>query len=524
MFFQKTNQVVKELIIDSSAAEVNIALQEDKQLAELHRERKDNQFAVGDIYLGKVKKLIPSLNAAFVDVGHEKDAFLHYLDLGPQVRSLHKFTRNVQAGKHLEPFLANFHIEPDIDKGGKISNVLSTNQWVVVQVAKEPISTKGPRISSDISLAGRDLVLIPFSDQVSVSQKIKSSEERSRLKRLVQSIKPKNFGVIVRTAAEGKKVADLDKDMSDLREKWKLLFSNLKQGKPPERILGELNRTSTILRDMLTEDFQGITVNDSALAEEVKRYLKAIAPEKEGIVKLYKGKMPVFESLGVDKQIKSLFGKTVSINGGSYLVIEHTEALHVIDVNSGVRAKSGDNQETNALQVNLDAATEIARQLRLRDMGGIIVIDFIDMHNPANRRNLFAKLKEEMRRDRAQHTILPPSKFGIVQLTRERVRPEMNIVTAEKCPACDGSGEVKASILLIDEIENTIRYFLKEQNEPDLTLCVHPFVEAYIFKGLISIHKKWWLKFKKRIKVKPVVSYHFLEYHFFNSAEEEIKT
>ncbi len=516
--------MVKELIVDASTTEVNIALLEDKQLAELHRERKDNQFAVGDIYLGRVKKLIPSLNAAFVDVGHERDAFLHYLDLGPQVKSLHKYTKYVLGEKSDNAFLDNFQLDTDIDKGGKISQALTVNQWVLVQVAKEPISTKGPRISSDLSIAGRDLVLIPFSDQVSISQKIKSSEERTRLKRLVQSIKPKNFGVIVRTAAEGKQVAEIEKDIIDLREKWSTLYTNLKTAKPPERVLGEMNRTTTILRDLLSEDFQGVTVNDATVYEEIKKYLKAIAPEKEGIAKLHKGKLPIFEQYGVDKLIKSLFGKTVTVPNGSYLVIEHTEALHVIDVNSGVRSKSGDNQEANALAVNLDAAKEIARQLRLRDMGGIIVVDFIDMHSPLNRKALYIKLKEEMKRDRAQHTILPPSKFGLVQITRERVRPEMNITTAEKCPSCEGTGEVKASILLIDELENTIRYFLKEQNEPSLTLHVHPYLEAYLTKGLVSsIQNKWWLKYKKRIKIKSVSSYHFLEHRFFNSSDEEIK-
>ncbi len=516
--------MVKELIIDVNETVVNIALTEDKQLAELHVEQKDSRFAVGDIYLGKVKKLVPSLNAAFIDVGFERDAFLHYLDLSPQVKSLYKYTKNVLSGKHNEAFLNHFELEPDIDKSGKISNVLTSNQWVIVQVAKEPISTKGPRVSSELSLAGRDIVMIPFSDQISVSQKIKSSEERTRLKRLVQSIKPKNFGVIIRTAAEGKKVADLDKDINDLKDKWQKLFDNLKSANPPQRILGELNRTSTILRDIMNEDFQSVVVNDSDVAEEIKTYLKAIAPGKENIVKLHKSKNQVFEEFGIEKQIKSLFGKTVNMPSNSYLIIEHTEALHVIDVNSGVRAKSGDNQESNALAVNLESAAEIARQLRLRDMGGIIVVDFIDMQNPLNRKALFNKLKDEMKRDRAQHTILPPSKFGLVQITRERVRPEMNIITTEKCPACEGTGEVKANVLFIDEIENMVRYFLKEQNESSLTLHVHPIVEAYLTKGLLSsIQKKWWMKYKKRVKIKAIASYHFLEYHFFNSQEEEIK-
>lgn len=515
---------MKELIIDAEKHVVNIALLEDKRLAELHTEQKDSQFAVGDIYLGKVKKLVPSLNAAFVDVGYEKDAFLHYLDLSPQVKSLHKFTKNVLSGKHTDPYLKNFQLEQDIDKGGKITQVLTSGQWVVVQVAKEPISTKGPRVSSELSIAGRDIVLIPFSDQVSVSQKIKSSEERNRLRKVVTGIKPAHFGVIIRTAAEGKTVADLEKDISDLKDKWSLMFENLRTAQPPTRILGEISRASSILRDVMNEDFQSIQVNNPTVYEEIRTYLKSIAPGKENIVKLYKGKTSLFEFAGVEKQIKTLFGKTVSMASNSYLIIEHTEALHVIDVNSGQRIKSGDSQESGALAVNMEAAAEIARQLRLRDMGGIIVVDFIDLINPVNRKTLYAKLKDEMKRDRAQHTILPPSKFGLVQITRERVRPEMKITTTEKCPCCEGSGEVKASILVVDEIENAIKYFIKEQNESSISVTVHPFLEAYLTRGIFSsIQGKWRSKYKKKIKIRPESAHHFLEYHFYNESGDEIK-
>jgi ribonuclease G len=498
---------------------------QDKQLVELNSEKKDNQFAVGDIYLGRVKKIIPGLNAAFVDIGSEKDAFLHYLDLGPRIKSYIKYVKGATGSSVSSAgnLLNGFALEPEIDKGGKIGNIVSANQWVMVQIAKEPISTKGPRISTEISLAGRYIVLVPFSEEVSISQKIKSAEERSRLKRLIQSIRPKNFGVIIRTVAEGKKVADLDNDLQDLLTKWKTCTEQLKNAKPPQILLGELDRTSTILRDILNANFNSIHVNDAALQQEIKQYIRTIAPEHEDIVKLYKGKTPIFEHFGVDKQIKGLFGKTVNLPSGAYLIVEHTEALHVIDVNSGARVKSEQNQEANALQVNLDAAKEIARQLRLRDMGGIIVIDFIDLHSTSNRKILYDKIKEEMKKDRAKHNILPPSKFGLVQITRQRVRPETNIVTVEKCPACDGTGEIKSSVLIIDEIENNLRYLLKEQNEKSLTLCVNPFIEAYLKKGLYSIQKKWSLKYMRLIKIKAVSSYHFMEYHFFNANEEEIK-
>lgn len=516
-----------ELIIDASSAEVTIALVEEKRLVELNKEKKEHNFSVGDIYLGRVKKLMPSLNAAFVDIGYEKDAFLHYLDLGAQINSLIKYMKSTSAGRQPDALLNGFEIETDINKAGKINQVLQPGLNIMVQIAKEPISTKGPRITSEISMPGRYVVLVPFSDIVSVSQKIKSSTERARLKRLATSIKPRNFGIIVRTVAEGKKVADLDKDVQDLVARWTSLHAQLKTALAPSKLLGEMDRTSTILRDLLNPNFNSIHVNDARLADEVKSYIRGIAPEQVDIVKLYKGREPIFEQFGIDKQIKNLFGKTVNMSGGSYLIIEHTEAMHVIDVNSGGRNKGAqDSQESNALQVNLMAAKEIARQLRLRDMGGIIVIDFIDLKNTLHRKQLFDALREEMKPDRARHTILPPSKFGLVQLTRERVRPVTDITTAEKCPACDGTGEIKASSLLIDDIENNIRYLCEEQNEPTLVLQTHPYVAAFLTQGkwsMSSMQWKWKKKYKRWIAVEPVSSFHVMEYHFQNKQGEEIK-
>ena len=513
----------KELIIDVNQHEVTIALLEDKRLVELNKDTSGKSYAVGDVYLGKVKKVVPGLNAAFIDVGYEKDAFLHYLDLGSQILSFNKFVKLAMTNKQPHVSLENFNLEKDIEKTGKISNVLSVNQQILVQVAKEPISTKGPRVGSEISFPGRYMVLVPFSDKVSVSQKIKNPEERNRLKRLAMSIKPKNFGIIVRTVAENKMVAELDADMRELVRKWDNLVELLRVSKAPMKLIGELNRTSTILRDLLNSSFNSINVNDQKLYDEIKAYIHTISPDLQDIVKLYKGKIPIFEHFGVEKQIKTSFGKNVSFKSGAYLIIEHTEALHVIDVNSGHRTNSENNQEQNALDVNLEAAAEVARQLRLRDMGGIIVIDFIDLHNGLNRRSLFERLKEEMKNDRAKHTILPPSKFGLVQITRQRVRPEMNIETVEKCPVCDGSGEIKASIILIDDIENNIKYLLQKQNEKYLKMCTHPYIYAYLTKGLFSIRFKWFMKFRKFVHIVPMSSYHFLEYRFFNKEDDEIK-
>ncbi|HYG16160.1 MAG TPA: Rne/Rng family ribonuclease, partial [Bacteroidia bacterium] len=412
--------MANELIINATPTGLFIALLRDKKLIELHQESGNNQFSVGDIYLGQIRKIMPGLNAAFVNVGYEKDAFLHYLDLGPQIRSLNKFVKFAQQGSIRNGDLKNFKTEPDIVKTGKITEVFQKGKHVLVQVVKEPISTKGPRISSEISMAGRYMVLVPFSTQVSVSKKIKSFEERSRLKNLASSMKPPGFGVIIRTVAEEASAAELHKDLLDLTNRWHEVAKALFKANPPARILGEMNKTSSLLRDLLNESFTSIVVNNQQAYDEVKRYVGQISPDMEKIVKLHAGKAPVFEQYGVDKQIKLAFGKTVSFSGGSYLIIEHTEALHVVDVNSGSKSDNDQNQEENALKVNLEAAGEIARQLRLRDMGGIIVVDFIDQKSQANKRTVYEKLKEEMKSDRARHNILPMSKFGLIQITRQR--------------------------------------------------------------------------------------------------------
>ena len=513
----------KDLIIYTNDSEVSIALLEDQQLIELNKEKRNVQFSVGDIYLGKVKKIMPGLNAAFINVGYERDAFLHYLDLGAQFRSLHKYYSLSLQKMGKVPPIHKVKPELDIDKDGKITDVLTAGQTVIVQITKEPISTKGPRLASEISIAGRNLVLMPFSDKVSISSKIESPEEKSRLKTLVQSIKPRNYGVIVRTVAEGKKVAVLDAELRELVKKWEAAFLNIrKETKSPRLFIGEMNRTSTILRDILNVTFNNIHINDDILADEIKRYIREIAPEKEKIVKLYKGTIPIFDHFDVNRQIKALFGKTISFKHGAYLIIEHTEALHVIDVNSGNRSKSGNNQETNALEVNMEAASEIARQLRLRDMGGIIVVDFIDMQSSENKQLLFDKMKEVMATDRTKHNILPLTKFGIMQITRQRVRPEMTIVTNEKCPACQGTGETRPTILFTDELERTLSFIVGKVKTKKLVLNLHPFVAAYLTKGLFPLFRKWNSKYKVSLKIQAVPSYHMLEYHFFDRFENEI--
>ena len=509
-----------ELIIRSSSSDIDFALLKDGRLNELHKETNDNNFNVGDIFLAKIKKTLSGLNASFVNVGSEKDAFLHYHDLGPQLLSLTKYIKLVSTGKLKDYTLKDFHLEKDINKNGKIDQVIKAGQNLLVQVVKEPISTKGPRISSELSIAGRYLVLVPFSDRVSVSQKISNNKEKARLKRLAKSIKPKGFGVILRTVAEGIKVAELDRDLQNSLQRWVNLSKQLPRAQAPAKVLSELNRGSSILRDIFDDSFTSIVTDDAQLYDELKIYLERIAPKKVSIVKLYKSKLPIFEKYGIEKQIKTAFGKTVSMPKGAYLVIEHTEALHVIDVNSGNRSNKANSQADTALEVNLIAASEIARQLQLRDMGGIIVVDFIDMHTASHRQKLFDHLKKEMKSNRTKHKILPPSKFGLVQITRQRVRPEMVIKTQEENP--NVNGEVEAPIVLVDKIENHLDRII-DKSKKGLTLHAHSFVESYLKKGMPSIQQKWFFKYKKWIKVLPRDAYQYLEYHFFDKDGNEIK-
>ena len=510
------------MIINSSPTGIEIALLEDRRLVEIHREKTNKKFTVGDIVLGYVRKLRPGLNAAFVEIGHPKEAFLHYTDLGPPLRSLLKFTSGAINGDLNTHLLENFEMEKHIIKTGKIDQVLRRGIPVIAQILKEPISTKGPRLSCEITIPGRYLVLCPFSNGISISKKISNREEAKRIKLLIESIKPQGFGIIARTNAEGKGVADLHEEMESLLNKWKTIFSQLRKAKSPKKLLSELDKTNSILRELLDDKFNRIVVNDREMVHSVKDYLRGIAPDKVKIVQEFKPNQPIFEKMGITRQIKASFGKTYTMPSGAYLVIENTEAMHVVDVNSGPKAIKT-SQEDSALKVNLEAATEIARQLRLRDIGGLIIVDFIDMRKSDHRQFLYQTMKKEMNGDRARHSILPLSKFGLMQITRERVRPAVKIKTAEHCPTCRGTGKVTPTVLLTDEIERDLSHILISRPKSKLTLQVHPFVHAYLKKGMPSTIWKWYFKHGKRIKVASNMDFSLTTYQFYDSYGEEIK-
>jgi len=517
--------MTSEVIVDVQKNDISIALLEDKRLVEFQKEGRSEQFAVGNIYLAKVRKIMPGLNACFVNVGYERDAFLHYLDLGVRYRQFEHYLSLIKGGKRKPLPLNKVPRQPNTEKDGQIQNTVSVGQEVLVQIVKEPISTKGPRLTCEISFAGRYLVLIPFTDKVSVSTKIKSDAERARLKQLIHSIKPKGFGVIIRTVAEGRRVAELDQELRILESRWESTIANIQQADALEKatlVYEETSRTVGLLRDLFNPSFSSIHINDKNVYEEVRDYVTLIAPEAKDIVKLYKGNVPIFDNFSVTKQIKSSLGRTVTYKHGAYMIIEHTEALHVVDINSGNRSKSAEGQEVNALDVNLGAADELARQLRLRDMGGIIVVDFIDMAQPENRQQLYERMVENMKKDRARHNILPLSKFGLMQITRQRVRPAMDVKVEEECPSCGGTGKIKSSYLFTDALESKIRIITEDLGIKKFRLHVHPFVAAYINQGFISLRRRWQFHYSRALKIIPDQSLAFLDYKFIDHNGQEI--
>ncbi|MDE5843363.1 MAG: Rne/Rng family ribonuclease [Muribaculaceae bacterium] len=511
-----------ELVVDVQEKEISIALLEDSRLVSLQKENRNQAYAVGDIYLAKVKKIMPGLNAAFVDVGYEKDAFLHYLDLGQQFSTYQEYLNECFADTKKVPQISKIKKLPDIQKTGTIQNLLKPGDKLLVQIAKEPISSKGPRLTTELSFTGRFMVLMPFSEKIMISQKIKSTEEKIRLRQLIGSIKPKGFGVIVRTSAENKRVAELNNEMRTLLKCWDDTIAKMQRSTPPSLIYEEDSRAVSLIRDIFSPTFENIYVNEAETFTQIQNYVNLIAPDNNDIVKLYTKDIPIFDHFGITRQIKSSFGKTVSFKSGAYIIVEHTEACHVIDVNSGNRSKASFDQESNALEVNLRAADEIARQLRLRDMGGIIVIDFIDMNSQENRQKLFDHMKELMINDRARHNILPLSKFGLMQITRQRVRPALDVATEEECPSCFGKGQVQPSLLFTDKLEEKLDYLVNTLEVKKFTMYVHPYVEAYIKKGMFSLYGKWRRRFGRGMKLMADQSLAYLQYRVLDSDKREI--
>ena len=519
----ESEERIKDLVVDVSSTEVRLALLENHRLIEFNRESSQGQeFTVGDVVLGRVKKLLPSLNAAFVDIGDTKEAFVHYLDLGFHFNAFDSFVRESNPNRDLKTLFTTTKLGPVLGKEGRIEDYLKVGQMMIVQVVKEPISTKGSRLTAEISLAGRNMVLLPFADKVSVSQKITSKEEKKRLEALVKSILPPNYGAIIRTASEGKNAAVLAAELRSLIDKWEGSWQKIAAGKGIQRLFSEYSKTTTILRDLLNDSFSNVYVNDEKIYEETRKYISLISPEQEKIVKLYDGKEPIFDHFEVTRQLKSSFGKVVPMPKGAYLVIETTEALNVIDVNSGIRYRAAD-QEENSFEVNKLAAEEIARQLRLRDMGGIVIVDFIDMDSPEHRNALFQYMTQLMEEDRAKHNLLPLTKFGLMQITRQRIRPVTQINTTEQCPLCHGTGKIASSVVIDEQVERKLAYFVQEKGFKELSLKTSPILASYLTRGWKSFCKTWKRKYKCRLNLVESTDFSVLQFEFYDKKGEALE-
>ena len=513
----------KDLIVDVSSTEVHIALMENHRLIEYNTESSTgNKFSVGDVYLGKVKKILPNLNAAFVDIGDKKEAFIHYLDLGLYFHAFDQFVRESNQNTNLQDLYARIAVGQPLPKEGKIEEILKPGQMIVSQIVKEPISTKGSRLTAEISLAGRNIVLLPFTEKVSISQKIASKEEKRRLETLVKSILPKNYGAIIRTAAEGKNAATLVGETKALIEKWESSWKKIARNKNVQLLFTEYSKTTTVLRDLLNDSFSNIWINDEKICDEARKYISLISPEQEKIVHLYEGKQPIYDHFEVTRQIKSSFGKVVPMRQGAYLVIETTEALNVIDVNSGIRTKTAD-QEENSFEVNKLAAEEIARQLRLRDMGGIVIVDFIDMESNDHKNALHKYMQELMENDRAKHNVLPLTKFGLMQITRQRIRPVTEINTTETCPVCHGTGKIASSVVIDEEIERKLAFYVIEKGLSSFILKTSPILGAYLKRGLFnSFVIKWRKKYRCKLEIVETTDFFVLQHELFNEKGEKL--
>ncbi|RXK87796.1 ribonuclease E/G [Chlorobaculum sp. 24CR] len=544
--------VKKQLLMNKTGDEIQVALVEEGRLAELIIERPESMRSIGDIYLGRVHKVVEGLKAAFVDIGQKSDGFLHFSDVGTtseDYRALVEDDDDDENGgdegdderegdgdsetpaPQREPARpagqqkSEQRQQPSGDAAERrqsytqmIAQKLKPNDSILVQVIKEPISTKGSRLTSDITIAGRFMVLLPFGGgQIAVSRRVVSRKERGRLKKLVRSMLPEGFGAIIRTVAEDQEETLLKQDLEKLLAKWTQIEEKLQDAKPPQLIFKEDTIISSVLRDSLTTDVTEIVANSNSIYNETLNYIQWAAPDMVKNVSLHQGKLPLFEGYGIAKDVESIFSRKVWLKSGGYIIIEHTEAMVVVDVNSG-RYAAKREQEENSLKTNLEAAREIVRQLRLRDIGGIIVVDFIDMMDPKNSKKVYDSMKTELRNDRAKSNILPLSDFGIMQITRERIRPSLMQRMGDQCPACGGTGVVQARFTTINQIERWLRKYALQQKVPfqQLDLHVSPTVLEPMRNSDMKTEMKWFLQHLVFVRIKADESLRSDDFRFYN--------
>ncbi|WP_083750107.1 Rne/Rng family ribonuclease [Rhodohalobacter halophilus] len=488
-----------QIIIHSSGKQTRVALLENGELAQLFIESEENQRTVGDIYLARVHKVMSGIRAAFIDVGMEKDAFLHFSDAGDHLGDYIKMMNGPKSiSKDADKELKKFDKLSNNDKQILAGKILQNNQRILVQIVKEPIGSKGPRVSSDITIAGRFLVLIPMGDYIAISKKINNGRERRRLKKIAGDMLPDGFGVIIRTVAQNQDKEALEDDMRTVLKKWERILNKLENAKPPTLLYKDLDITESLIRDLFAKQYDRVLIDDYQLYKSIKSYVSQIAPKMLPSVQLYKGKDHIFDHVNIAHDVNSIFSPRVRMPSGGYLIFEQTEAMYVVDVNSGPYAAK-EKQEDNSLKTNLEAAREIAKQLRLRDIGGIIVVDFIDLRDDKNRKKIYDELKKEFKKDRAKTNVIGMSDFGLVQITRQRIRPSVVNSVSKVCPTCGGSGTVVSQDTIITDIESWISKFKYSTEYRAVDIYINPYLRSYLTRGLFSLRFKWMVKYKMKI-------------------------
>lgn len=518
--------MAKEIYINVKANETRIAISEEGHLTDFFIEHEDAQRSVGDIYLGKIAKVLPGIKAAFIEIGKTQDAFLHFSDVSERKEEFNALigdpdaeldtneddedenTKSQQKPKHFSDSLEIPLSRRDI------------GQNIIVQIIKEPIGNKGFRVTSRVSLPGRFLVLLPFDRRIGISKKINEQRLRNRLRKIVKSLLPEGFGVIIRTVAEKEEEKTIADDLNSLLKTWQEIEQLVKTEKAPSLIYKDLSTTSSVIRDLFTKDVNKIIIDNKKLLRQIKNYLQLVQPELVSRIEHYKGGEPIFDVFGVERQIDIAFARKVPLPSGGSIVIEITEAMTVVDVNSGKYAASM-NQEVNSLKTDLEAAREISCQIKLRDIGGIIVIDFIDLDDERNRKKVHEELKKEFKKDKAKYTILPMTEFGLVQITRQRVRKSAFHLTREKCPYCDGTGQLVIAEHIFNSIERWVRRFRIGKFLPTVTLKVNPYIYKELVEGIFPKILKLQLKYRTIIKLKSDKSLRSDEYKFFTLTENK---
>ncbi|MCC5915330.1 MAG: Rne/Rng family ribonuclease [Balneolaceae bacterium] len=490
-----------QIIIHSSGKQTRVALLENGELAQLFIESEENQRTVGDIYLARVHKVMSGIRAAFIDVGMEKDAFLHFSDAGDHLGDyIKKLNGEKSISKSAACELEKFDKLSNNDKQILAGKLLRNNQNLLVQIVKEPIGSKGPRVSTDITIAGRFLVLIPMGEYIALSKKINNRRERRRLKKTVGDMLPEGFGVIVRTVAQGQDKEAIEEDMRTVLKKWDRILNKLETSKPPTLLYKDLDITESLIRDLFAKQYDRVLIDDYQLYKSVKSYVSQIAPKMLPSVQLYKGKDHIFDHVNIGHDVNSIFSPRVRMPSGGYLIFEQTEAMYVVDVNSGPYAAK-EKQEDNSLKTNLEAAREIAKQLRLRDIGGIIVVDFIDLRNDKNRKKIYDELKKEFKKDQAKTNLIGMSDFGLVQITRQRIRPSVVNSVSKVCPMCGGTGTVVSQDTIVTDIESWISKLKYSTEYRAVDIYINPFLHSYLTRGVFSQRMKWIFRYKVKVNL-----------------------